>query len=639
MGNRGPTGPEGPPVYTPQPGLTLKVASAAINMDRTIDVVVTATVVDGAILPLDQLDRLRVMVAAVKTSTDGSMLDRWVSYVLCPAAAPHQATLLPCGETMVQGGRLSSTATLTADMSIRYRLHATAPMGYDTGALHRIAIEGRRAYQGVTEFAEAHLDLIPSGMPATTRQLVTTEACDQCHHQISAHGGNRSDTSNCVTCHTTQLIDVTDGQVLAFDRLIHMVHRGADLPSVMAGTPFVISGFMGMLIDFSTIHFPQDIRNCDTCHQGTDADRWSKKPSREACGSCHDRTWFGPVSSMPATWVAHYDGLHPQANDVACTGCHTDRGGLSGVIDRHLLPTAIPGAPTFALAISRITAIEGQSPIIEFTMADRADNMLTSTIAIARLAATMAGPTSDYATEIQNTVIGGGRSGTLANLGGGSYRYTYGAIIPSTASGTWGFGLEGYRAGTLADGTTYRYGAKNPVIYADVGGGNAVPRRTVVQNDKCDSCHKELAVHGNNRDGNTQYCVMCHNPTATDAAMRPVSAGPPASIDFKVMIHKIHRGKDLPSLAEGGPPYVIYGYGHSINDFSKVGFPGKLELCTTCHATGTEIEPSTAVCTSCHDDQASVGHAELNTTPSGVETCAVCHGPTGDFAVEKVHAP
>jgi hypothetical protein len=44
-------------------------------------------------------------------------------------------------------------------------------------------------------------------------------------------------------------------------------------------------------------------------------------------------------------------------------------------------------------------------------------------------------------------------------------------------------------------------------------------------------------------------------------------------------------------------------------------------------------------CTGCHDGPASLAHAEINTTASGVESCAACHGPGRLFAVSTAHPP
>jgi hypothetical protein len=128
---------------------------------------------------------------------------------------------------------------------------------------------------------------------------------------------------------------------------------------------------------------------------------------------------------------------------------------------------------------------------------------------------------------------------------------------------------------------------------------------------------------------------MCHMPGATDVARRP-SGSPPETIDMKVMIHKIHRGEELPSVSEGFP-YIIYGFGNTAHDFGEVRFPAAVDDCSLCHEDGTAWRPSTAVCTSCHDGAATLAHAELNTTASGAESCAVCHGPDREFSVETSH--
>ena len=47
--------------------------------------------------------------------------------------------------------------------------------------------------------------------------------------------------------------------------LAHKIHMGSSLPSVKAGTPYRI-WHRGAWSDFSTVVFPQDVRNCTTCH-------------------------------------------------------------------------------------------------------------------------------------------------------------------------------------------------------------------------------------------------------------------------------------------------------------------------------------------------------------------------------------
>jgi OmcA/MtrC family decaheme c-type cytochrome len=106
------------------------------------------------------------------------------------------------------------------------------------------------------------------------------------------------------------------------------------------------------------------------------------------------------------------------------------------------------------------------------------------------------------------------------------------------------------------------------------------------------------------------------------------------------MIHKIHRGANLPSVEAGGE-YVIYGYRDSEHDYSHVEFPQDIRNCTNCHAgTGTGNEgnnltsdgdnwnevPTQDACGSCHDD------LDFDLHMGGLEDdsdCLLCHSAGG----------
>jgi len=201
----------------------------------------------------------------------------------------------------------------------------------------------------------------------------------------------------------------------------------------------------------------------------------------------------------------------------------------------------------------------------------------------------------------------------------------------------------------------------NQVINFSVDGSTVAPHPVEIAQANCNACHFAISAHGTIRQ-NVQYCLVCHNPTATDAALRPAADNPPQSIDFPVLIHRLHFGESGQAEAAAGPvqftPFVIWGFGGSANDFSGVLFPGNLLDCAKCHVNGSQelpvpatriavtnprdyinpTPPTTAACTACHIMQDDSAHAATQTDPTLGEACAVCHGPDGAFSVDSVHA-
>lgn len=234
------------------------------------------------------------------------------------------------------------------------------------------------------------------------REVVSMANCNACHTALQAHGGNRTDLVNCLLCHTAGSEDRntagvaggTPGVTVEFSVMIHKIHSGATLPSVMGMTtnpdgtrkydatpqPYQMIGFGDSLIDFSEVRFPaypsaaspmprdagyaalssgqkslEDLQRsgpvgCAKCHGDPDGagplsapaqgNRILNYPTRRACGSCHD-DW------VPAqNYTANSQTMPAMADDSNCTLCHEASGNPLAIEDAHLHPLVNPTLAT-----------------------------------------------------------------------------------------------------------------------------------------------------------------------------------------------------------------------------------------------------------------------------------------------------
>ncbi len=182
--------------------------------------------------------------------------------------------------------------------------------------------------------------------------------------------------------------------------------------------------------------------------------------------------------------------------------------------------------------------------------------------------------------------------GTSTDNGDGTFTVTSATAIPATAVGTAAVAIEGHPALDADNDTVVdRIAVTNAVAYKSITDAAAVARRKVVDIAKCDDCHHQLSVHGNNRTDKPEVCVTCHNPNMTDIARRGGGAclatfGPDdQTIDFKRMIHAIHSSGD-DGGGHVGVPFNVCGFGSSAITF-EVGYPGRLNNCEGCHLADT----------------------------------------------------
>jgi OmcA/MtrC family decaheme c-type cytochrome len=628
---------------------------------------------------------------------------------------------------------------------------------YDATLTHRVGFEIR----GLAQANNGSYTFQPSTSATTgifSREIVDTATCDTCHTQLSAHGGARVEVQYCVMCHNPGTTDPYSDNTVDFKVMVHKIHTGNTLPSIQTATvpnttPTLgigswIVGHGATLSNFDTLLYPQDTRNCTTCHVQNvpslpQAVNYMTVPTLEACGACHDNVDF-------ATGANHSSGII--ANDTQCATCHgptstIDNGQLQ-VVAAHVIPEVV-AASKFQYIVNEVTFTTGPLqqvyPVVKFSVVDPTNsNAPYNILTAAAFAGTDPGtghPVCANGGTARLAIDIGWENSDYTNWGSGATAATWGqpfslnplavsgcaAAVPSTAiagpDANGVFTLTSPTALPVAPATscplasatacpaiqnisvvieghpglvTTGPGATaipvtSTVSYANVAGVTPVARRVVVSIAKCDVCHSLLSLHGANRNDNPQVCVVCHNPASTDVGQRQtLTATAPGidglweqSIDFKHMIHAIHDGS---VRGAAGAPFVIYGFGGSVNNFTDVVYPGQLNRCDACHV-GTSYYPvddtavqattfltglskqlpnpttvgnpistsaNMAVCSACHVDTLANSHmlqnggsttvmkdAEgrtiLSTNPAAVETCAICHGPGGVADVMVVH--
>ena len=653
-GPQGPTGTAGAPgapgtdaevdysLLMSEEGLVVTLKDAEIGSD--LKTVVTLEITDPNGLPIDpdDLDGLRFMLTSIEVDEATGQTSYNNYFTNSQTGATYTVngeTVEPVLESWVNPDRESGGDFTEVGTGIyEYTFGKEVPADYDRSATHVLALYAEEG-EAISNIIYA---FVPDGSQVETTRLISdTETCNKCHDPLEAHGGVRQEYVLCLMCHTPDGVDPETGNSVDMKVMIHKIHKGADLSEVEEGGSYYIVGYRQSVHNYSTVHFPTDVRSCETCHTGPDGDNYKTQPSRDACGSCHDYVDF-------ETGENHGPGL-PQANDENCATCHQATLGSefdASIPGAHVIEESAPSLSGVNFEILSVTnTAPGEYPVVTYTITED-DGDPIEIADMDRVRFVIAGPTTDFAEYW-------GDNGGLDSVDNGdsTYSYTLENPIPVNATGSYGIGIEGRMAVDLdEEHTGVRDTAFNDIYYFAVTDSAAVPRRTIVSQENCDSCHEELSLHGGNRK-NVEYCAFCHIPSETDEAVR--LEGTPVTIDLKYLVHRIHLGE------EQGEPYIVYGYRSSIHDFSEVRYPGDLRNCKACHdddsymlplASGvlptvvteagevvSSTSPVTSVCASCHDSEAVAAHAELQTTESGVESCAVCHGEGKELDVATVH--
>mgnify|MGYP000574225210 CR=1 FL=1 len=567
---------------------------------------------------------------------------------------------------------------------------------------HRVAVEVRNQPQAIN----TTLDWIPETGKNQydgiwSHNIVATQNCNSCHGSLVAHGGSRVEVKYCVTCHNIGSSDANSGNTVNFKNMIHKIHRGKNLPSVLAGGKYSIYGYRDTEHNYSELSYPGDILTCNQCHAGTasedkaqiitkSGDNWQEIATMQACGSCHDDVDF----------QTHLGG---QTDNENCNSCHQNSAIAGAIADSHKNIITVAKAQFSANIIAVSQTMAGQLPQIQFSIVNPLDDdkpydilsdaEFTQANGLSRLSVTISWSTLDYInTANQGDNASSVQIDALTNavaVGDGSFIVTSKIAIPDgstalgfTATGSGAVVIEGHPAVNITAQTGQQafYQAvplTNVVSYfsIDEATGQAIARREIIKIDKCLTCHGELSLHGGNRTDSIESCVTCHNPRNTDIRVRDVAQTPPTdgkdeeSLDFKTMIHGIH------AVTKREIPLQVVGYKGFATHVYDRAFPRGIGDCTACHdndsyslpisetALGTTIDtgidredpnddlvvsPTAAVCSSCHDANSAQGHMELNGADFStnqadldnglvIEQCSICHGAGRTYDVKKMH--
>lgn len=325
------------------------------------------------------------IVASLKESTDGLKLKADLGDVSYNPALTHRLGIQISGAAPGTGTNVPNAAQVIPGVNI--------------------AIPTNVAY-----------DFVPNGGAVTsTRNVVDVSSCDSCHNGKGlAHGGGRKDPNYCVTCHTDQIKygmsaeatrSSTDPLVLTgttqnttsvlygraignFPSFAHKIHMGSELS--LNGYNYIPNS-SGVGLNFKETEWIQDPRNCTKCHSGDaktdvnqatqtkDGNNWKTKPSRLACGACHDNVNFatGVIYEAGGTTSVHPNMISgganstptPMLDDSQCASCH----GAADIPVYHRTevptannPTVMDGVSTISYEIKKVELNASKQPVITF---------------------------------------------------------------------------------------------------------------------------------------------------------------------------------------------------------------------------------------------------------------------------------
>ncbi|MDF1556361.1 MAG: OmcA/MtrC family decaheme c-type cytochrome [Deferrisomatales bacterium] len=458
----------------------------------------------------------------------------------------------------------------------------------------------------------------PGTAVSSGKDTVTTNACNACHDPLALHGGGYNETTICVNCHNVNYSGMPANSLGTiegdFGYMVHKIHAAQAFEA------------LDDAISYEEVTYPQDLRNCTTCHKGPDANNWNMVPTMASCGSCHEISFVDPA---PAGFTLHAGGA--QTNNQNCTTCHT----AVGIRDSHVTenatannPDLLPGQRKIAYEVDGAVINASDELVITFRILSNG-TALDLTALPADLATPGRWPGFLLAwAEAQDGIAAPADFTNTGNSAGQPTSISVDDFALACAAGTCTatvanpfpadatmrtIGLQGYFQQDIA-GETVSLHTRSVVVTVT----GDTPRRAVVDSAKCAGCHEIFEGHGGNRnltaDGGVEICILCHmvNLTSSGRAADPANL-PQATIDalgtdpltfpeatnnLKDMIHGIHSSHA--SVRTQIYEFVRNRSGGIYYDWSEVTYPAEPSNCNKCHLSDTyypEAIPSGALMT------------------------------------------
>ena len=266
------------------------------------------------------------------------------------------------------------------------------------------------------------------------------------------------------------------------------------------------------------------------------------------------------------------------------------------------------------------------------------------------------GPGTDPSFVVTNARQPGSETpAVLVDLGGGQFRYVFAnplsadVLADPTVTIRTGVWLRGAASPSLRTSSTLDFRQD----------GGPVEQRELVLDDNCNACHGNLVMHGT-RAG-VRLCLTCHtwqnaDPDTIDPAALVTTStttqNNPNPLELGRMVHRIHRGRQLPTLYQasssanpapalaagndlplpfstGNNGTAVAGRKYSIIGYQSAEFiPGEILQRTDngqparAVAAGIKFPRDLRDCGVCH---AGAGQQSLVNTAISRRTCSGCH--------------